>query len=276
MCQCKAPPRKPHAPLGRCQVVPFWTDYPQIFWAPSPESTQGNKYVLTVTDYFTKWVEIFAIPGQSAVIYARFILNEVIARFGCPYDIQSDQGPNYESAIFSELCHLLEIWKTRTTPGHPCYNGKVEWLNRTAAAYWVTPHESTGMTPNLLMFGREVRMPIEVILGLSKNPNQEEVTSYGDYVDTLREWLQQVHDIARKYLGNNAIQTQGALWCKVYTDWIQAWWPRMVCQRHKTIAPSSQVMGTNWRPISHTRQNKWPGLPHSVGCQRKTESNPPW
>ena len=46
------------------------------------------------------------------------------------------------------------------------------------------------MTPNLLMFGREVKMPIEVILGVSKNSNQEEVTTYGDYVDTLREQMQ--------------------------------------------------------------------------------------
>ena len=47
------------------------------------------------------------------------------------------------------------------------------------------------MTPNLLMFGREVRMPIEVMLGVSKNPDQEEITSYGDYVDNLREQMQQ-------------------------------------------------------------------------------------
>ena len=70
--------------------MPLWTDYPQIFWAPSPESTQGNMYVLAVTDYFSKWVEIFAIPDQNAVTCARIILNEVIARFGFPYDIHSD------------------------------------------------------------------------------------------------------------------------------------------------------------------------------------------
>ena len=56
-----------------------------------------------------------------------------------------------------------------------------------AAAYQAGPHESTGMTPNLLMFGREVRMPIEVMLGSSRAPTDEEVTSYGDYVETLRE-----------------------------------------------------------------------------------------
>ena len=39
-------------------------------------------------------------------------------------------------------------------------------------------------------------MPIEVMLGVSKNPNQEEITSYGDYVDTLREQMQEAHDSA--------------------------------------------------------------------------------
>ena len=70
---------------------------------PFPESTQGKKYILAVTDYFTEWVEIFAIPDQSAVTCAGLIPNEVIARFGCPYDIHSDQGCNYESVIFSEV-----------------------------------------------------------------------------------------------------------------------------------------------------------------------------
>ena len=58
------------------------------------------------------------------------------------------------------------------------------------------------------MFEREVRMPIEVMLGVSKNPNQEEIISYGNYVDTMREWMQHTHDIAKKYLGKNAIHTQ--------------------------------------------------------------------
>ena len=225
------PPRKPHAPLGELPVdAPLDRIFTDIL-GPFPESTQGNKYVLAVSDYFTKWVEIFAIPDQSAAMCAEIILNKVIAWFGCPYDTHSDQGCNYESALFSKLCQLLEMHKTRTTPGHLCCNGQVECFNRTlvgmiksylrgqqhnwdqhigclAAAYWATPHESTGMTPNLLMFGREVRMPIEVMLGPSRALTDEEVTSYGDYVETLREQMQRAHDVAWKHVGRSAICTK--------------------------------------------------------------------
>ena len=220
--KAKHPPRKPHAPLGEMPVGAPLDRLATDILGPFAESTQGNMYVLAVTDYFTKWVEIFAIPDQSAASCAETILNEVIARFGCPYDIHSDQGHNYKSALFSELCQLLEIHKIRTTPGHPCCNVQAECFNRTlvgmiksylrgqqhnwdqhlgclAATYQATPYESTGMTPNLLVFGREVRMPIEVMLGSSRTPTDEEVTSYGDYVETLREQMQRAHDFAWKH-----------------------------------------------------------------------------
>ena len=224
----KRPQRKPHAPLGSMATGAPLDCLATDILGPFPESTRGNKYVLAVTDYFTKWVEIFPIPDQTAPTCAEIILNEVIARFGCPYNIHSDQGRNYESAIFSELCQLLEIRKTRTSPGHPSCNGQVERFNRTlvsmikaylkgqqrewdkhlgclAAAYRATPHESTGFTPNMLMFGREARLPIEVILGIGATSTGEEVASYGDYVNSLKERMQVAHDLARKHLGRNAL-----------------------------------------------------------------------
>ena len=58
------------------------------------------------------------------------------------------------------------------------------------------------------MFGKENRLPIEVILGIGKTSTGEEITSYGEYVDGLRDHIQKGHDVARKYLGRNAVRVK--------------------------------------------------------------------
>lgn len=68
-----------------------------------------------------------------------------------------------------------------------------------AAAYRASPNASTGLTPNLLMLGKEVRLPAELMFG-SSTTNSEHITSYGEYVDQLKSRLQKSHNVARKYL----------------------------------------------------------------------------
>ena len=58
---------------------------------PFPLTSRGNKYLLVVQDYFTKWVEVFALPDQQAETVAEKLL-EVVTRFGCPMELHSDQG----------------------------------------------------------------------------------------------------------------------------------------------------------------------------------------
>ena len=98
---------------------------------PLTVTPRGSKYILTITDYFTKWIEICAVPDQTAVTCAQIMLNDVVCRFGCPLAIHSDQGRNFESEIFQELYKTLEIRKTRTSPRNPKCNGQIERLNRT-------------------------------------------------------------------------------------------------------------------------------------------------
>ena len=56
-----------------------------------------------------------------------------MSRFGVPLSLYSDQGHNFESAVFSEMCSLLGI-KKRTIPLHPQSDGMVERFNRTLKA----------------------------------------------------------------------------------------------------------------------------------------------
>ena len=137
-----------------------------------PRTENGNKYILVVEGYFTKWMECFPIPNMEAVTVARILVDEVIARFRIPERIYSDQGVQFESNLFSELCKLLQIEKTRTTPYYPQSDGMVERFNRTLTkmismfvddnhsnwdeqipyvmmAYRGTEQETTGISPNM-------------------------------------------------------------------------------------------------------------------------------
>ena len=107
-----------------------------------------------------------------------------VSRFVCQFDVpdvlHTDQGRNFESALLKEVCQLLGVVKTRTTPYHPQSDGLVERFNRTLLnllsmaasenerdwdlhipmvmmAYRTSVQESIGCTPLYLMFGRELR-----------------------------------------------------------------------------------------------------------------------
>ena len=181
-------------------------------------STSGKKYVLVITDSFTKWTEAYAMSNMEARTVAKLVVNEWICRYGAPSIIHSDQGRQFESAVFQEMCSLLGVYKTRTTALRPQANGQVERFNKTlgallsincendpqnwdkylpfvVAAYRAAVHESTGMTPNKLMFGHEVAMPLHLVTG---NPNNEENQVYAsDYVVELNERFREAFDMAR-------------------------------------------------------------------------------
>ena len=135
MCGSRNNPQcKPRAPL-----VPSKVGFPGERLAmdvvgPFPKSDQGNKYVLIISDYFTRWTEAYPIPNQEAVTIAETLVMEYICRYGVPQYLHTDQGRNFESKLIKEVCELLGINKTRTSPYHPQSDGMVERFNRTLEA----------------------------------------------------------------------------------------------------------------------------------------------
>lgn len=183
---------------------------------PFPVTTAGNRFILVVMDYFTKWPEVFAIPNQEAVTVASKLVNEVFCRFGVPLEIHSDQGRNFESQVFQEICKVMGIHKTRTTPYHPQSDGMVERFNQTLErhlakvvdnnqhnwdehiplfllAYRTAVHESTVATPAYANFGRELRLPADMLSGCPSDAAKD----FSDYVSDLRVKMLEIHEQIR-------------------------------------------------------------------------------
>ena len=78
---------------------------------PLPESEEG---VLVAADYFTKWVEAYAIPNQEAVTVARKLTDEMIYQFSPPDQLHSDQGKQFESELLKEVCKIFRIKKNKS------------------------------------------------------------------------------------------------------------------------------------------------------------------
>ena len=97
---------------------------------PFPRTDKGNAYILVIGDYFTKWVEAYPMKDMEAASVAA-CLYDFICRYGAPDFLHTDQGKNFESTLISDLCKLLGIVKTRTTPYHLQSDGMIERFNRT-------------------------------------------------------------------------------------------------------------------------------------------------
>ena len=122
-----------HAQLGRFIVGEPMERIAMDILGPLPITEEGNRYVLVIMDLFTKWTEAYPLKDQEARTVATVFVNEFITRYGTPLQVLTDQGTNFESRLFREVCELLQIDKTRTSSYHPQSNGSVERFNRTLA-----------------------------------------------------------------------------------------------------------------------------------------------
>ena len=146
----------------------------------SNKTSQGNKYILSVIDYYTKYAKAIALPNQEAVAVAK-ALEDIFARHGMPSVLLTNQGKNFESKVVASLCEMFGIEKRKTTAYHPqtdglCerFNGilksllrarvnreKNDWdeqLPHALLAYRVTVQASTNVSPFEMLYGREARL----------------------------------------------------------------------------------------------------------------------
>ena len=206
VCQRRKPnPTRPHHPLQQDGVGEPLQKVTVDILAFERPTEQGNRYSLVVVDTLTKWAEAIPMPDERATTVSKALVEEFVCRLGFPSQLHSDQGRQFESEIFKQMCTLLGKRKTRTTPGHPQSDGQIERMNRAPidllaksaaedpanwdikvpyvmAAYRSTPHSTTGETPKRLMLGRELATPLQLLA-----PIVPEVANRPAWVETLYE-----------------------------------------------------------------------------------------
>ena len=181
-----------------------------------PKSSSGNKHVLVFQDYFTKWPMVYAIPDQKTHRIVDILVKEIVPTVGVPESLLSDRGTNLLSHLMTDVCKALGITKLNTTAYHPQCDGLVERFNRTLKsmlrkhasrygnewdqhlygvlwAYRNTPHETTGEKPSFLLYGRDLRSPVEAEL---LSPEQHPLMTTEDYREELLQTLASSRQLA--------------------------------------------------------------------------------
>ena len=170
-------------------------------FGPLKVSSQGKKFVLCLTDAFTKYAVMLAIDNKEAATVAKAIFEQWVCKFGTPLEFVSDNGREFCNNLAKELYALLKIKHSTTTPYWPQCNSQAEVANKTiqkylasfvdettldwplymapmAFAYNTSVHRSIKTTPFFLTFGVEPRYP--------SFPNPEVQRYYGE--STAAEW----------------------------------------------------------------------------------------
>lgn len=173
-------------PLGKNELHPIEVNEPfEIIGidivGPLNETEKGNKYIVVAIDYFTKWPEARALKGATAKEVTEFIWEDIICRHGCPKKIISDRGTHFNNQLMEQLMEKCGINHRLSTPYHPKTNGLVERFNRTLCealaklggndwdknipsvlfAYRTKKNKTTKMKPFYIMYGREVKIPLD-------------------------------------------------------------------------------------------------------------------
>ncbi|CAF2043665.1 unnamed protein product [Rotaria magnacalcarata] len=192
---------------------------------PFPVTQRQKQYLLVVVDYFTRWVELFPLRTTISSHIADILVDEIICRWGCPTYILSDNGPQFVSELFTHICSSLGIQTKNTSNYHPQTNmtervnrnlkpmiaqyaqeNTHSWdrhLSKLALSIRTSINETTGETPAYLNFGRDPKLPIDLLLTEPSRNQPTLPTSIPAEIDTykqhLREALLTAHRIAQEH-----------------------------------------------------------------------------
>ena len=172
-----------------------------------------------ITDHFTRFAQAIPCKNQTAHTTAKALYENFFLHYSFPEKVHSDQGRNFESWLIKQLCKLLGIKKSRTTPYHPMGNGSAERFNQTlikmlstlseeqktdwksyvaplVQAYNSIRNDATGYTPHYLMFGWHPKLAIDVFFGMDPHTENADKGDHPTYISKLRDRMAAAYSLA--------------------------------------------------------------------------------
>ena len=217
--------RKPKRPTTRIPLKSITSDSPWQIVAMdaigpiSPKSAAGHAYILTMTDFFTRYIEAVPLRNITAESCARKFVKYIVLRHGCPQRLLSDKAQNFNADLMQEICKLLQIKKISTTAFHPAGDGLCESVNKhlinmlsiyidnnrdtwhtflpyCVHAYRTTYQQSIQESPFFLNHGRDCRQPSDVAF----TPPSHYIIDLSDFKTELRIFLYNAWQLAQANL----------------------------------------------------------------------------
>ena len=225
------------------------------------KSDRGNSKVVVMTDHFTNWVEVKAVPDEKAETVADAIYEKIILQHSCPRRLLTDRGQCFRSKLLKRLCQRMGVRQAFTSGYHPQTNAKAERYNRFLAealthylgkkkgewdnyldavtfAYRTSYIEAIEESPFFMLYGRDPRLPVDVMYG---SPEVEEIDRR-TYKITLTEKLREAHkaviDLQAEARAKNKFLQDRTRQPVTYNvnDWVLVWHAVKRVAKERTVA----------------------------------------
>nr|GEV87559.1 reverse transcriptase domain-containing protein [Tanacetum cinerariifolium] len=213
--------KRDEMPQNEIQVCEIFDVWGIDFMGPFP-SSRGNKYILVVVDYLSKWVEVKALSTNDARVVVKF-LKSLFAQFETPRAIISDCGTHFCNEQFANVMLKYGITHRLSTAYHPQTSGQIEvsnrglkrilertvvenrasWSEKLEDALWAfrTAYKTPiGCTPYKFVYRKSFYLPIELehkAYWALKHANFD-LKTVGDHLKVQLNELNELHDQAYK------------------------------------------------------------------------------
>ena len=171
----------PPLPMARTELpIDSFVEVAVDFLGPLP----SGESLFVLVDYYSRWPEVIPMKEISTESMIKN-LDNIFTHFGYPQVIRCDNGPQFKSEKFKNYCLINGIKINNVIPYAPFQNGEVErmnrgilkrarisqalnqdWqdeLNKYLLMYRTTPHSTTGESPSMMLFNKNIRDKIPCI-----------------------------------------------------------------------------------------------------------------